>query len=110
MDEGQLEAWKEGNRATNLIDEQDPRNDLGLPLLTPLRNLGVNLLPHLRPYLPGVPSKQGQETLHEALQPKVLIDPSAPVCAGQSHQEMFGTEGQHQTCGQYHQRATKAGM
>ncbi len=47
----------------DLIYEEDAGDDVSLAFLPPLCDLGVDLLAHLGPYLPGVPRKQRQEPL-----------------------------------------------
>lgn len=59
----------------DLVDEQHPGDDLCLPLLPPLGHLRVDLLPHLRPDLPGVTSEERQKALgsEEINAPTALI-------------------------------------
>lgn len=50
-------------RMADLINEKDTGDDISFALFPPLCNLGVDLLPHLGPYLTSVPRKQRQEPL-----------------------------------------------
>lgn len=56
-------AGRSPSQQAHLVNEDHAWDDLRLPLLPPLRNLAVYLLPHLGPDFPGVPRKQSQEPL-----------------------------------------------
>ena len=51
----------------HLVNEENTRDDLCLPVLAPLRNLCVNLLPNLGFDLSGVTGEQCEESLSTAI-------------------------------------------
>ena len=58
----------------DLVNEQNPGSDLRLALLPPLRDLGVDLVPHFRLDLSSVPAEQGEETLGPAVDDVDLVE------------------------------------
>ena len=58
----------------DLVNEQHPGGNLRLPLLPPLRDLGVDLVPHLGLDLSRVSAEQGQEALGPAVDDVDLVE------------------------------------
>ena len=57
----------------DLVNEQNTGSDLRLALLSPLRDLGVDLIPHFRLDFSGVPTEQGQKALSPAVDDVNLV-------------------------------------
>ena len=58
----------------DLVNEQNTGSDLRLALLSPLRDLGVDLIPHFRLDFSGVPTEQGQKALSPAVDDVNLVE------------------------------------
>ena len=58
----------------DLVNEQHTRSDLRLTLLPPLRDFGVDLVPHFRLDLSRVPTEQGEEALGPAINDVDLVE------------------------------------
>ena len=60
-------------RETARVMQTHPRYDLRFPLLPPLRDLGVDLIPEFRFDLTGVASEEGKEALRAAVDHVYLV-------------------------------------